>query len=481
MTASTNSVAQWKEPGFLQAFITLATIIAVISVGLFFLQTSLHTLLLISLVIASLSACISGHDYYSIRGAMNAGISGALTAIYIFILIGVLIAAFIQSGTLATLIYYGIEFVSPALFLPAGLILCSLMSLATGTSWGTVGTIGVVLMGIGTTMGVPAPLVAGMIISGACFGDKMSPVSDTTNLAAMSSRVDLYDHIRSMLYTSGPAYVLSLVIFSILGMRYAQNQLPVDQLAVMQGALQDTFSISPFTLLPLVVMLGLSIFRVAPEPSMMIASAAAVMLAVLLQGQSLTAVLNSLYGGGNVRTGLESIDSLLGRGGILSMMWTLSLSLIALALGGILERGRFLRVLIHAIVGRIQRISTLVATTIFACFTGNMTMGEAYMSILLSGQLFSDAYDSKGVDRRVLSRSLEDGATLTTALIPWTTGGAFFASTLGVAVIEYAPWALLNWLSPLIAIVFVVMGIGLFGKKASGEQQKEGSSVVRLQ
>ena len=481
MTASANSVAQWEEPSFLHAFITLAAIIGVISAGLFFLHTSLHTLLLISLVIAAVGARASGHDYYSIRGAMNAGVSGALTAIYIFILIGVLIASFIQSGTLATLIYYGIEFVSPAVFLPAGLILSSLMSLATGTSWGTVGTIGVVLMGIGTTMGIPAPLVAGMIISGACFGDKMSPVSDTTNLAAMSSRVDLYAHIRSMLYTAGPAYVLSLVLFSLLGMKYAHNQLPVEQLAFMQSALQNTFAINLLTLLPLMVMLGLTTARIAPEPSMLIASAVAVLLAVLLQGESLTSVLNSLYSGGNVRTGLDSIDSLLGRGGILSMMWTLSLSLIALALGGILERGHFLRVLIHAIIGRIQRVSTLVATTILACFAGNMTMGEAYMSILLSGQLFSDAYDRKGVDRRVLSRSLEDGATLTTALIPWTTGGAFFASTLGVAVIEYAPWALLNWLSPLIAIAFVAMGIGLFGKKAAAEQQKKDSSTVRLQ
>lgn len=480
MTASTNSVAQWREPGFVHAFITLALIVGVISTGLFILQTSLHSLLLISLIIASVSAYLLGHDFYSIRGAMNAGISGALTAIYIFILIGVLIAAFIHSGTLATLIYYGIEFVSPTLFLPAGLILCSLMSLATGTSWGTVGTIGVVLMGIGTTMGVPAPLVAGMVISGACFGDKMSPVSDTTNLAAMSSRVDLYAHIRSMLFTAGPAYALSLVIFSLLGLKYAENQLPVEQLAVMQNALQNIFSINLLTLLPLAVMLGLSIARVAPEPSMMLASAVAVLLAVVMQGQSLTSVLNSLYSGGNVRTGLESIDSLLGRGGILAMMWTLSLSLIALALGGILERGQFLRVLIHGTVSHIRRASTLVATTILACFLGNMTMGEAYMSILLSGQLFSDAYDQKKVDRRVLSRSLEDGATLTTALIPWTTGGAFFASTLGVAVIEYAPWALLNWLSPLIAVAFVVLGIGLFGKNAPVERHEEASSAVRL-
>lgn len=462
MTVSAQPNGSVKEAGLIHAFITLAAIIGVISIGLFLLQTSLHSLMLISLVIASVSAFCLGHDFRSIRDAMNAGISGALTAIYIFILIGILIAAFIQSGTLATLIYYGIEFVVPAIFLPAGLILCSLMSLATGTSWGTVGTIGVVLMGIGTTMGVPAPLVAGMVISGACFGDKMSPVSDTTNLASMVTRVDLYGHIRSMLFTTGPAYILALVIFSLLGLGYADNQLPTAQLATMQAALQDAFTIHWLTLLPLLVMLVLSMVRVAAEPSMVMASAVAVLLAIFMQDQSLTAVLNSLYGGGSVRTGLESMDALLGRGGITSMMWTLSLSLMALALGGILERGKFLTVLIHTVVVRIKRVSTLVATTVVACFTGNMAMGEAYMSILLGGQLFTNAYDQKGVDRRVLSRSLEEGATLTTALIPWTTGGAFFASTLGVAVVEYAPWALLNWLSPVFAVAFAILGFGLF-------------------
>ncbi|USE38542.1 Na+/H+ antiporter NhaC [Endozoicomonas sp. SCSIO W0465] len=470
MTVSTQPETSWKEPGFLHAFITLAAIIAVISTGLFILETSLHSLILVSLMIASVSAFSLGYDFRAVRDAMNSGITGALTAIYIFILIGVLIAAFIQSGTLATLIYYGIEFVSPAIFLPAGLILCSLMSLATGTSWGTVGTIGVVLMGIGTTMGIPAPLVAGMVISGACFGDKMSPVSDTTNLASMTSKVDLYAHIRGMLFTTGPAYILALVVFSLMGLDYAENQLPTEQLSAMQVALQDTFTINALTLLPLIIMLALSTARVAAEPSMMMASSVAVVIAIFIQDQSLTTVLGSLYGGGSVRTGLESMDSLLGRGGITSMMWTLSLSLMALALGGILERCRFLRVLIHTVVTRIKRTSTLVTTTIIACFTGNMTMGEAYMSIILGGQLFSDAYDQKGVDSRVLSRSLEEGATLTTALIPWTTGGAFFASTLGVAVIDYAPWALLNWLSPVFAMVFAVMGFGLFGKDQNLQQ-----------
>ncbi|OED49934.1 Na+/H+ antiporter NhaC [Endozoicomonas sp. (ex Bugula neritina AB1)] len=451
----------YSEPGFIHSLTTLVLIIGVISVGLWF-HTSLHSLLLICILIASVSVGFLGYKFGAIRQAMNSGIKGALPAIYIFILIGVLIAAFIESGTLATLIYYGIEFVDPVWFLPAGLVLCSFMSIATGTSWGTVGTIGIVLMGIGTAMNIPAPVIAGMVISGACFGDKMSPMSDTTNLSAMSYKTDLYRHIQSMLYTTGPSYLIAFIVFSVIGMEYADSALPVKQLNELQSAISEYFDVSVLTLLPIIVMLGLSIARVSAEPAMMSAAIIAVLLAVSVQGQDFSVVLNSLYSGGTVKTGLDSLDTIFGRGGITSMLWTLSLSILALALGGILESGKLLRVLITAMLIKVKRAAGLVATTILSCVVGNMVMGEAYMSIILGGQLFGDAYDEKGVKRRVMSRSLEEGATLTTALIPWTTGGAFFASTLGVAVLDYAPWALLNWINPLLSIVFAYLGIALF-------------------
>lgn len=451
-----------KQPSFGLAVVTLLSIFAVIAVGLFYLHTSLHALILIAIIIAALSTFSLGYRFRDIRDAMNQGISSAFSAIYIFILIGVMIAALIQSGTIATLIYYGIQFMSPAIFLPTGLILCSIMSLATGTSWGTVGTVGVVLIGIGVTLGIPAPLVAGMVVSGACFGDKVSPVSDTTNLAAMASKVKLYDHIQGMLYTTGPAFILALLTFAVLGMQYAENSLPTQELLAIQSALDGEFELGVVTLLPFVLMLGLSVFRVSAEPSMVAASVAAVVLALGYQDQSLSAALSSLYSGGEYDVGIASLNDLLSRGGIESMLWTLSLSLMALSLGGILEHFKFLSVLISSLVKRIKRAWALVATTIVASFTGNVTMGEAYMSIILGGQLFGEAYDQKNVDRRVLSRSLEEGGTLTAGLIPWTTAGAFFTSTLGVSALEYAPWALLNWLSPLIAITIAMTSIGMF-------------------
>ncbi|MCV2892716.1 Na+/H+ antiporter NhaC [Lentibacter sp. XHP0401] len=455
-----------KDPTFAQAALTFSAIVLVIGTGLFGFGVSLHSLMLICLIIAASSAWFlkrSGFD--EIRAAMNGGISGAFGAIYIFILIGVLIASFIQSGTVGALIYYGLQFISPAVFLPAGVILCIFMSIATGTSWGTVGTAGIVLIGIGEAMGIPLPIVAGAVVSGASFGDKMSPVSDTTNLAAMSAETSLYAHIKSMTYTTIPTLLIVLVVFSVISMQYADHALPIERLENLMGALESTYAVNLLCLLPFVVMIALILMSVAAEPAMIAAAASAVLIAIVMQGADPVSVLNALYGGGGTgNTGVETLDNLLARGGITSMMWTLALALMALALGGILNTFGFLRVLIETIVSRVKSAFGLVTSTIVACLAGNMTMGEAYMSIVLGGQLFGPAYDKAEVDRRVLSRSLEEGATLTTTLIPWTTGGAFFATTLGVDVIEYAPWALLNWMNPLVAMLFAMLGIGLFRK-----------------
>ena len=457
-----NNHGRTRDPRFFHALLTFSCIVTIICVGLFFLSTSLHSLMLGCIIVAVISSVRLGYSYLEVREAMNEGIRGALTAIYIFIMIGVLIAALIESGTLATLIYFGITFIEPAYFLPGGLLLCSLMSIATGTSWGTVGTAGVILMGIGAAMGFPLPIVAGVVVSGACFGDKMSPVSDTTNLAAMSAGTTLYQHIRSMCYTTVPVYCLVLAFFTWTGMDYSSHALPVSELKTLTGGLEQTFTISWLTVLPLAVMLLLSGAKAPAEVAMMTASLVCVVLAVTLQEREFGVVLNSLFSGSDIRSGVASLDELLARGGITSMMWTLSLALMALALGGILNQFGFLRVLVSGLLQRVKRGASLVGTTICACFIGNISMGEAYMSIILGGQLFGNAYDQKELDRSVLSRSLEEGATLTMAIIPWTTGGAFFASALGVPVLEYAPWALLNWLNPLVSIVFAFIGIGLF-------------------
>ncbi|ANS88259.1 Na(+)/H(+) antiporter NhaC (plasmid) [Vibrio scophthalmi] len=462
------------KPSFIHAFATFGLCVSTIGIGLFYLEVSLHSLMLVCLVITSISAWrLSKNGFKPIRYAMNEGISKAFSAIYIFILIGAMIAAFILSGTVGTLIYYGLQIISPEVLLPAGLIFCSAMSLATGTSWGTVATAGMVLMGVGTSMNIPAPIIAGMVVSGACFGDKMSPVSDTTNLSAMSSEVNIYDHIKSMAYTTGPAYLISLALFGVLGVQYASNTVPEQQIIALMDGLNNLYDISFINLLPIIVMLTLSCRRVSAEPAMMISIIVAVVLAIFIQERSVTDILNAIYSGDTVDSGIEYLNNLLSRGGIASMMWTLSLCIMALSLGGVLSKFNFINVLIEGFLQRVKRAGSLVFVTIASCLLGNVSMGEAYMSIILGGKLFGPAYDEIGVDRRVLSRSLEEGGTLTSPLIPWTTAGAFFSTALGVQTIDYIGWSFLNLLNPVLSIIFAYLGWAVFSKKKNSSSVKK--------
>jgi NhaC family Na+:H+ antiporter len=453
-----------QEPGFLQSVICFGGVIVIVIAGLLWLEISLHSLLLIALVWVGVHSAFLGFSFQAIKTAMISGIQKGLGAIFIFFLIGVLIAAFIESGTIGGLIYYGVDLLHPTIFLPAGLVLCSLMSLATGTAWGTIGTIGVVLMGLGEALGIPLPVVAGMVVSGASFGDKMSPVSDTTNLAAMSADTDLYSHIYSMLYTTVPTYVICLIIFTVLGLNYSGQTASVQELLSLKQHLDIEFAIGPLTLLPLIVLFVLSLKRTPAEISMLGSVATAVVLAVAMQDRSVSEVLNSLHSGYAADTGHERLDVLLTRGGIQSMMWTMSLALLALSLGGILDRAGFVRVLLSGLLRRIKRTASLMATTIGAGVVANMSMGEAYLSIIFGGQIFKDAYAEDNLENHMLSRCLEEGATLTTSLIPWTTSGAFITGVLAMSPLEFAPWAFFNYINPLLSIALAYMGFGIFRK-----------------
>jgi len=451
-----------NSPSFLHAALCFSGLVLILAVGLFILVVDLHSLLFISLIWSGLNAWLLDNPFHQIRQMMTSAVSRAMPAIYIFILIGMVIASFIKSGTIASLIYYGLDLLSPTFFLPVGLMLCSLMSVATGTSWGTAGTLGVVFIGVGEAMGIPLPLVAGMIVAGATFGDKLSPISDTTNLAAMSAGTSLYRHIGSMLYTTVPSFLIMLLILIALSQAFNTGTLAVDGLATLQQALAATFRLSPMiTLLPLVTMLVLSVRRAPPEVTMTASILVACLIAVFYQNVNISTMLNALWLNTPGTTGIASLDDLLGRGGIGSMAWTLLLALMALALGGILHQSGFLTRLLAGVLSRVKRVSALIAATICSGVIGNMAMGEAYISIILNCQLFRPEYESRKLDAALLSRSVEEGSTLTTGLIPWTTAGAFYAATLGVPVLDYAPYAFFNYLNGIVAVAMASLGLGL--------------------
>lgn len=451
-------------PSLAQALLCFTGIITAIAGGLFGLGISLHALMFLCLVWTSLHAFSLGYRYLELRAMMGGAISRALPAIYIFILIGMVIASFMQAGTIATLMYYGLAWLSPTLFLGIGMVLCALMSVATGTSWGTVGTLGVVFIGLGEALGIPLPVVAGMIVCGATFGDKLSPISDTTNLAAMSAGTDLYRHIYSMLFTTVPAFLIALAIFLILGFSYAASSPITAEIETLRAALAASYSLQPvITLLPLITLAVLSARRVSAEVTMSASVLLATLIAISYQGTDSITALNALWQNTPGTTGVENLDGLLGRGGIASMSWTLLLALFALALGGLLHGAKFLEVILAGLLLRLRHVGALVATTIASGFVGNLAMGEAYISIILNCQLFKAKYESAGLDPAILSRTVEEGSTMTTGLIPWTTAGAFYTATLGVPVLDYLPYAFFNYLNAVVAIIMATLGLGLLG------------------
>ncbi|MDG1924125.1 MAG: Na+/H+ antiporter NhaC family protein [Pseudomonadales bacterium] len=447
-------------PSFTLAATSVAVLFAWLVAGLFILEAGLHGLLLTALIGLIGLGLSLGAPYHTLRKFVFDGLAASMPALIIFILIGVVIASFIQSGTVGTLVYYGLQLLRPEFFLPAGLLLCSFMSFATGTSWGTVATCGIVLMSVGESLGFPLPLTAGMVIAGASFGDKMSPTSDTTNLAAMSAGTNLYRHIHAMSLTTGPSYLIALAIFAVLGSAYGAA--PADQTAAaaLLAALDASFTIHWITLIPIALMLILGWRRVPPEAVLIAASCAALIIAWSLQGASLTTLLSSLYAGVSRETGSPLLDTLINRGGIGAMAWTLTLAILAIGMGALLSQLNLLKALITPITQRIKRPAQLLTASTAAAVASNAALTEPYAAIILNGQVFQDVYDRHNIDRAMLSRTLEEGSTLTAALIPWTTTAIFYGAILGVSSTDYAPFALLNWMNPLFGIAMAWLGLG---------------------
>ena len=429
--------------------------------GLFIFEISLHALLLTALAALALLGRGLGVSGAALRQGMFKGVQEAIPALAIFLMIGVLMASFMLSGTVASLLYYGLKLLTPSLFVPATLVLTALMASATGTSWGTVATLGVALVGLGELMGIPSALVAGAAISGASFGDKMSPISDTTNLAALSTQTDLYRHIHSMALTTGPALLIAVLVFAFLGSNDGAESQPLTALISLESALRSQFDVSWLTLTPIALMIYLAIKRVPAEVTMLMTSLFALVLAITLQDVSLTKAMNAVYEGATFATGDANLDRLLSRGGMASMAWTLTLALIAVAMGGVLQALGLFEALISGLLGKIQTRGALVSASTLGATMGNAMLTEPYIVIILTGQLFRSAFANIRVDSALLSRSIEEGSTLTAALIPWTTTGIFYAATLDLAVIDYAPYAILNWVNPLIGIAFAWFGWGL--------------------
>jgi Na+:H+ antiporter, NhaC family len=460
-----------RTPSFTQSLVCFGGILSMIIFGLIMLHINMHVLIMTCIIWTCLHCVYLGYRFPAIKAAMSKGIERGMGAMFIFILIGVVIAAFLESGTISSIVYYSLDIIHPAVFLPSSLLICSFMSLAVGTSWGTVGTAGVILIGVGGAMGIPLPIVAGAVVSGATFGDKLSPISDTTNLAAVAAGTDLYKHINSMLYTTIPTYIICLILFAIVGMEYSTDIISNAEITAFQAAIDENFVVSIWGFLPIVVMFSLSLLKFDAEPAMMASVAVAVILALMQQDRTILEVLKSLQDGYVASTGHEGLDTLVNRGGIQSMMWTLSMTFFALALGGLLDGAGFLRELLKGLLEKIESMFSLMFSTMCTGFLACMSMGESYISIIVTSQLFKDKFEKMNLKPYMLSRTVEESTTMACGIIPWTTAGAFYFGAMGVPVLDYLPYAFLNYLNPIVSLTMTYFGIAVFREMTKEEPE----------
>lgn len=449
-----------KKPTLLHAMIPIIWLIGTLASNMIFgWGLDVHLFILMAAVVAGAVAMSLGYSWKVLEEGIVDTIKMSMGAILILMVIGMVIGTWIISGVVPTMIYYGLQILSPGFFLVASTILCAIVSLSTGSSWTTAGTVGIALMGIGAGMGMAPGLVAGSIISGAYFGDKMSPLSDTTNLAPAIAGADLFDHIKHMLFTTGPSLLIALVIYGIMGISFANSTMDSSNITLLTETMKANFNLSPFLLLAPVLVIFMVVKKIPALPGLIGGSAIGGIFAVIFQGTSIVDVLGAAHYGFESATGVGFVDDLLSRGGLDGMMWTVSLILIAMSFGGIMERAGLLHVLAKSILKFATNTGNLVVATIFTIIVMNLIAGDQYLAIVIPGRMYKDSFEEMGLAPKNLSRVLEDAGTLTSPLVPWNSCGLFMSSTLGVATVAYLPFAFLNLINPLVSIFYGYTGI----------------------
>lgn len=450
-----------------------------------------HIPLAIGLAITGLVGMRLGFDWSDIEKGVFHVIHVSLPSVSVLITVGMIIGVWIASGTVPTLIYYGLVILSPQIFLAASMVLCSIVSLSLGTSWGTVGTVGLALMGIGAGFDIPVYWTAGAVVSGAFFGDKISPLSDTTNLAPAVTGTTLFAHIRNMMPTTVPAMLIAFTIYLVVGFAVIHTgDVSFERINGITSALQENFLISPWLLLPPLLVIVLAVKRMPPIPSLFAGVLAGGLVAMLTQGVGLHELFQYANSGYKIDTGVEAIDTLLNRGGIQSMMWTISLVLIALGFGGALEKTGCLEAIINAIIARVRSFAGIQTAAIGTSMATNLVAGDPYLSIALPGRMYAPVYRGMGYSTLNLSRAVEEGGTLISPLIPWNAGGAFVISALALGISDghlenllYIPLAFACWLSPVLGIIYA--NLGVFSPRASEEERRgwaeSGEAVADLE
>ncbi|EMW0227437.1 hypothetical protein AADY61_001616 [Salmonella enterica] len=444
-------------------FIILASLIC----GAVIYKVDIVIILLMLLIFVCAVSLLTENKIENLIEYISDSLKHATGAFLIFILIGVLISVWVVSGTVPSLIYYGLCFISGKYFLLMVFLICSCISYATGTSWGTAATIGVAFMGIGKGVGIPDAVTAGTIISGVYFGDKMSPLASTTILCSSSAGTTPEKHLQSMSLSGFITFFISAFLHYILGLYFSsENGIPVANIDYINKFLSTNFNISIMALSPILTTLILSIIKVSPFISMTTGIIMGVIVAVVFQGAGITEIFDIMSNGYRVNEGPGIIKIMLDQGGVQPMMWTFSLSFIGFSLGGILDKVGYLNAILSRATARIQGCRKLSLITYISGWLGCAVTSEVYVAQMLNGRIYKDVYDRDGIDKAMLSRYIEESTTVFDMFLPWTTGGAFMATVLGVANLHYLPYSFFCLLTPVVSIVLTIFGIGIIRKRS---------------
>lgn len=458
---------------FGKALLCIVGLIIVLALGFAIIGFDTKVTFLIASIVVGCFLVAYGYELNQVISWYADGCKGAIEVIMILMSVGTVIGTWMASGTVPTVIYYGLKMLTPTSFMIIGFLLCCIVSFFIGSSYSTLATLGVAFMGIGTGLGMNLGLVGGMVVSGSLFGDKMSPFSDTTNLAPAVSGTTVYKHINSMLYTVIPATVITFLLYAILSMNVDTSNAELELVDEMLTGLYESFNISPVLFIVPVFVLTLALFKVPPVVAMLSSSVLAIVLGSIVQSGVVDPItlINSAGIGFSIETGVADLNVLLNRGGIASMMEVVAWTLLTLGMGNCLKESGILNAFLKKILVLVKKPRDLVISTLFLSLATACLTAAQYLAIMLPGILMRDQYTKFKLDKRVLSRTLEDGGTMFSFLIPWDTAGIYTASVLGISTLTYAPYAFLLILCPIIAAVYACIGFAQF--KDDGEEKEE--------
>lgn len=470
-----------RMPKVWEALITLVLLVVVLAVGIIIYEADVHVPMFVGVCVAAIMALYLGHKWEDIEKMMLDGIYKALQSVCILIIVGILIGVWVNAGVVPTMIYYGLQLMHPTIFFIATLLICSITSLATGTSWGTMGTMGVALMGIGFGLGMNPGMTAGAILSGAYFGDKMSPLSDTTNLAPAMAGTDVMTHVKAMMLPTAITYVICIIFFGVLGVtQYHGGDADLSRVTEFANALNiahgGVFHINPILLLPPVIVIVAVALKMPAIPGITLGIFAGAAVGLIFQpgicdlgtlfsfgmnGFSFSEDMHALLQSSLNEETYETMTTLLESGGILGMMSSVAMTIIAMMFGGIMEGTHQLEVIVNQLKKLAKGPAGLVTLTEITCVLSNMTMPEQYISIVVPGRMYAEEYRKMGLHPSVLSAALEGAGTVTSALVPWNTCGVYINNTLNIEVAQYGPFAMFNWLMPVINAACAWVGVTL--------------------